>query len=302
MSQGAASDWQLAVPPTAVLGESPAWHAGEQCLYYCDIAAHQLRRFDPATGELRQWQFGTHVASVAPMADGALLLAQRNGLWRFEPSAGRHELLVPPPYDLGAFRFNDGKCDPQGRFWVGTLSDAREPVAALYRFDAQHELTEMVGGLTVANGLAFSPDGRTLYHSDTTAHAIYAADFEPTRGTLSNRRVFAQFPKKDAGQGLSRYGGRPDGAAVDLEGCYWVAMFEGARVLKLSPTGEVLRELPLPVQCPTMPCFGGPDLRTLYLTTSREKRPDAELASQPWAGGVLSLRVDVPGLPTSVFG
>lgn len=302
MNNPADADWQLAVPPTAVLGESPAWHAAEQCLYYCDIAAHQLRRFDPASGELRVWQFGVDIASVAPRAEGGVLLAQRDGLWCFDPASGRHELLAPPPYDPGAFRFNDGKCDPQGRFWVGTLSDAREPTAALYCLDASGRLTEALDGVTVSNGLAFSPDGRTLYHSDTTAHTIYAADLDPDAGTLSNRRVFAAFPRKQAGQSLADYGGRPDGAAVDLEGCYWVAMFEGRRVLRLSPSGEVLRELALPVQCPTMPCFGGSDLRTLYLTTSREKRPEAELAAQPWAGGVLSLRVDVPGLPTSVFG
>lgn len=291
--------WVLAIAAPATLGESPLWHPVEQCLYYCDIAEHQVRRFDPATEELRSWQFDTHVASLAARADGTLLLAQRDGLWRFDRRTGARLQLAPPPYDTAAFRFNDGKCDASGRFWVGTLSDAREPLAALYCFDPKAGLRQMAGGITVSNGLAFSPNGRTMYWSDTTSHTVMAFDVDPATGALSGRRDFITFPRKVAGEPLSVYGGRPDGAAVDAEGCYWVAMFEGARVLRIAPSGEVLRDIRVPVQCPTMPCFGGPDLRTLYLTTSRERRPDDELAAQPWAGGVLALRVDVPGLPTS---
>jgi sugar lactone lactonase YvrE len=139
-----------------------------------------------------------------------------------------------------------------------------------------------------------------MYWSDTKAHTVYAFDFDPAAGELSRRRVFASFAQKQAGQDLAAYGGRPDGAAVDAEGCYWVAMFEGQRLLRLSPDGELLREVVLPVRCPTMPCFGGADLRTLYVTTSRENRPAAELAEQPLAGCVLKLAVDVPGLPVNM--
>lgn len=294
--------WVLAVAAHSTLGESPLWHPVEQCLYYCDIAEHQLRRFDPVTEELRHWQFETHLASIAPMRDGALLLAQRDGLWRFDRHTGQRTPLAAPPYDPAAFRFNDGKCDAQGRFWVGTLSDARVPQSALYCFDRLRGLQPAADGITVSNGLGFSPNGRTMYWADTTSHTVFAFDVEPDAGTLSGRRVFASFPLKQAGQSLDTYGGRPDGAAVDAEGCYWVAMYEGGRLLRIAPTGEVLRDVRVPVRCPTMPCFGGPDLRTLYLTTTREKRPEAELAAQPWAGGVLSLKVDVPGLPTTFFG
>jgi sugar lactone lactonase YvrE len=135
--------------------------------------------------------------------------------------------------------------------------------------------------------------------ADTKAHVIRAFDFDPHDGSLSRRRVFAQFPAKAPDQDLAAYGGRPDGAAMDVEGCLWVAMFEGARVVRLSPTGEIVGELRLPVRCPTMPCFGGPDLRTLYITTARENRPAEELAREPWAGCVLQLRVGVPGLPVN---
>jgi sugar lactone lactonase YvrE len=138
-----------------------------------------------------------------------------------------------------------------------------------------------------------------MHWSDTKAHTIYAADFDPATGLPSRRRVFASFPLKQPGESLATYGGRPDGAAMDVEGCYWVAMFEGQRLLRLSPEGHIVREVELPVRCPTMPCFGGADLTTLYITSSRENRPPSELLDQPWAGCVLALEVDVPGLPVN---
>lgn len=291
-----------AVTTPSLLGESPLWHPREQVLYYCDIPGRRLNRFDPATGDLSHWSFDTEVASCAPMLDGGLLLAARDGLWRFDPATGARTELAPPPYDPHTERFNDGKCDPQGRFWVGTIYEPRDPaLAALYRFH-RGSLTKRADGITVSNGLAWSPDGRTMYWSDTKAHAIYAFDFDLTGGTLSGRRLFCQFPLKQPGQPLDGYGGRPDGAAVDACGNYWVAMFEGQRLLCLSPAGVVVQEVRLPVQCPTMPCFGGADLKTLYVTTAREKRPIEELAAQPLAGCVLSMRVDVPGLPAHLFG
>lgn len=288
----------LPVPPS-LLGESPFWHPDEQTLWWCDIPGRQLNRYHPASGAHRHWSFQTEVASAAPVPGGDLVLALRDGLWRFDPASGQRSRLAEPPYDPARERFNDGKADPQGRFWVGTIYEPREPaLASLHRFSGGR-LERMADGVTVSNGLAFSPDGRTLYWSDTRAHAVFALDVDPVDGALSRRRVFAQFPPRAPGQSLDSYGGRPDGAAVDTEGCYWVAMFEGQRLLRLSPRGQTLCELRLPVRCPTMPCFGGADLRTLFVTTSRENRPADELACQPWAGSVLELRVDVPGLPVN---
>jgi sugar lactone lactonase YvrE len=171
-------------------------------------------------------------------------------------------------------------------------------LAALYCW-SDGELRKQADGITVSNGLAFSPDARTMYWSDTKAHTVYAFDFDRDNGTLSAHRVFAQFAIKSAHQDLSTYGGRPDGAAVDAEGGYWVAMFEGARVLRFAPDGAQTHEVRLPVRCPTMPCFGGADLKTLYITTAREKRPADELAREPLAGCVLQMRVEVPGLPAN---
>ena len=182
---------------------------------------------------------------------------------------------------------------------MGTIYEPRDPpLAALYCWGAGG-LARMAGNITVSNGLAFSPDGHTLYWSDTKAHRVHAFDLDPVVGSLSRQRVFAQFPAKQADQNLDSYGGRPDGAAMDSEGAYWCAMFEGQRLLRLAPSGEVLNELRLPVRCATMPCFGDADLKTLYVTTARENRPADELATQALAGRVLRLRVAVPGLPVN---
>jgi sugar lactone lactonase YvrE len=281
----------------SLLGESPFWHPDQAALWWCDIPGQRLNRFHPASGTQEHWDFETEPACCAPLPGGQLVLGLRDGLWRFDPVRGERTRLAAPPYQPAQERFNDGKADPQGRFWVGTIYEPREPaLAALYCY-AAGKLDRRAAGITVSNGLAFSPDGRTMYWSDTKAHTVYAFDFEPSDGSLSRRRVFVQFEGKAADQDLALYGGRPDGAAVDAEGCYWTAMFEGARLLRLSPAGELLAEVRLPVRCPTMPCFGGADLRTLYITTAREKRPAVELAREPWAGCVLQLRVDVPGLP-----
>jgi len=286
------------VPPS-LLGESPLWHPGEQLLYWCDIPGRKLNRFDPCNGAHCEWAFDTDVACCAPVRDGGLVLALRRGLVRFDPASGGSTTLADAPYDPVHERLNDGKADPQGRFWVGTIFEPREaPRAALYRFSAGR-LDRMASDITVSNGLAWSPDAHTLYWADTKAHAVYVFDFDIAAGSLSRRRVFARFPLKLPEQSLASYGGRPDGAAVDAEGGYWVAMFEGARVLRFAPDGTLTREVPLPVRCPTMPCFGGADLKTLYITSAREKRPADELAREPLAGCVLQLRVDVPGLPAN---
>ncbi len=291
----------LPVAPS-LLGESPFWHPEEAALYWCDIPGKAIHRYHPGSRAHQSWPQDSEPGCAAPLMGGDLLVAMRDGLFRFSPSTGQRELLAPPPYDPAQERFNDGKADPQGRLWVGTIFEPRSSAAAgLYRW-AQGQLQRMAGEVTVSNGLAFSPDGGTLYWTDTPQHRVMAYDFDGAQGTLSQPRVFKQFAVKTPNQDLATYGGRPDGAAVDSEGAYWCAMFEGQRLVRLAPDGRLLQELMLPVRCPTMPCFGGADLRTLYVTTSREKRPAAELAAQPWAGCVLHTRVDVPGLPVNFAG
>ncbi|MEO3711380.1 SMP-30/gluconolactonase/LRE family protein [Roseateles flavus] len=283
-------------PHAAGLGESPLWHAQEQALYWVDIPGKALLRLRADGETLDHWPLPSEPGCIAVRARGGLLMARRDGIHAFDPATGRSERLLSPPYDPARQRFNDGKADPQGRWWIGGIDDARAPEAFFYRLDAQG-CQALIAGVSTGNGLAFSPDGRRLYCSDTKAHTVQVRDYDPATGLPGEPRVLARFAPREVGQPLSSYGGRPDGAAVDAEGAYWVAMFEGQRLLRLSPEGEVLAELPLPVRCPTMPAFGGPDLRTLFITTARQGRPAEEVADQPWAGCVLQLRVEVPGLP-----
>lgn len=291
--------WTALPVAPSLLGESPFWHPDEAALYWCDIAGLRVNRFTPASGEHADWSFDSEPGCCAPVAGGGLLVATRHGLIRLNTHNGHRRRVAKPPYDAALQRFNDGRADAKGRLWCSTVYDPRsEALAGLYRWQGE-AFDRLAGDITVGNGLAFSPDGSTMYWSDTTSHRIFAFDFDCGAGQLSRQRVFAQFPLKQPSADLAHYGGRPDGAAVDAEGCYWVAMYEGQRLLRIAPDGHVLQELPLPVRCPTMPCFGGPDLCTLFVTTARDKRPADELQAQPLAGCVLSLRVGVPGLPVN---
>ncbi len=291
---------EAAGPALAALGESPLWSVAEQCLYYVDIPKRQVLRLDPASTELRHWQLDSEPGCIALLEGGGLAVAQRNGLWHLNIRTGEHRQLAAAPFDSAKQRFNDGKPDAQGRFWIGTIDDARAPNAGLYRY-ANGDIESVAGGIVTSNGVAWSPDQRRMYWSDTKAHEIYVLDFDAVAGTIGERQLFAKFAPRVAGETLDQYGGRPDGGAVDVEGCYWVAMFEGQRLLRLSPEGHVLRELRLPVRCPTMPTFGGADLRTLYITTASEGRSAEELAAQPLAGCVLKVRVEVAGLAPNLL-
>jgi sugar lactone lactonase YvrE len=304
-------NWDVAVRPPCRLGESPFWHPGEQRLYWVDIAGHRVHRWHPASGQREQWELPLEPCSIAPAASGGLVLALADGFYRARSWGAALETIVRlrlPPQT----RFNDGKADPAGRFWAGTYyapKDARK--ADLYCLDGRPGSGD--AGTPVvqlkatnaynSNGLAWSPDGHTLYWSDTGSHLVHAWDWDARSNAMRHHREFHRFEPKPAGwqPGQGGYGGRPDGAAVDAQGHYWCAMFEGGRVLRLSPAGEVTAAYELPARCPTMPCFGGPDLRTLYVTTVREGRPADELAAYPDSGCVFSLQVDVPGLPVNFF-
>jgi sugar lactone lactonase YvrE len=301
-------NWQLLSPEPCELGESPFWHPQEQMLYWVDIAGRKILRANVFMGSVEHWTMPGEPGCIAPAQSGGLVLALRDGIYRAAAWGGELQRLAVAAHDPRTTRFNDGKCDPLGRFWAGTISEPRDAAPAeLYAFDGRAggppRVQRMAGGATVANGLAWSADDRTLYWADTTAHVIRAWDWEGERNQLSRPRVFQQFPLKPAGwqPGQPGYGGRPDGAAVDVQGNYWVAMYEGRRLLQLSASGELLADIPTPVQCPTMPCFGGDDLQTLYLTSARQGRSAAELSAMPHSGCVFSMRVAVPGLPVNFY-
>lgn len=299
-------DWQSLLPETDQLGESPFWHPGEGRLYWADIAGRALRRVVPGQGEAQSWPMPQEPGCFAPARSGGFVVALRDGFYRADNWGAPLRLLQRAPHDPATTRFNDGKADPRGRFWAGSLFEPKtSPAAELLCLDTRDggaRVQRMAGDLVTANGLAWSPQGDTLYWADTQGHRIRAWDWDADRNELRNERVFHQFSPKPAGwkPGDPGYGGRPDGAAVDAEGCYWCAMFEGGRVVRLSPEGELLESLETPVLCPTMPCFGGADLRTLYVT-SAGKRDAQEKAARPWTGRVVWTRADVPGLPVNFF-
>jgi sugar lactone lactonase YvrE len=305
-----AIDWQPLDGPADELGESPFWHPGEQRLYWVDIPGRQLHRCAGPGTPVESRALPQEPGCIAPARSGGLVVALRDGIYRLRSWEAALEQLAAAQHDTAKARFNDGKADPAGRLWAGTLHEPRDaPLAGLYCLDRSspsgpvQRLEKRLGGVTTANGLAFSPDGRTLYWADTPSHLIRRWDLDLADASLANEREFHRFAAKPAGwqPGQPGYGGRPDGAAIDGQGHYWSALYEGARLVRLSPEGRVVGELPLPVQCPTMPCFGGPDLRTLFVTTARSGRPPDELKTQPLAGRVLWARAPVAGRPVDFF-
>lgn len=302
--------WATAVAQPDGLGESPFWHPQERLLYWVDIPARQLRRVDPAHGGVESWNMPSEPGCIAPVAGGGLVIGLRDGVYRAQSWGGPLTLVVRLGYDTATTRLNDGKADPAGRFWVGTLYEPRDARRAeLYSVDLRQDnasggqpIVELKAhNAVIANGLAWSPDAAVVYWADTTNHVVHAWDWDADTNAMQRHRVFQQFPAKPIGwqPGQPGYGGRPDGAAVDAQGNYWVAMFEGQRLLQIAPSGELVAEVPLPVRCPTMPCFGGDDLKTLYVTSARHQRPPLELEALPQSGCVISMRVDIPGLPVN---
>jgi sugar lactone lactonase YvrE len=277
----------------ASLGECPVWSADDHVLYWVDINAPSLNRFDPATGLNTAWPMPESIGCVALRARGGFVAALRGGFWFIDREGKLERKLVEAPYDPAHHRFNDGRADARGRFWAGSMNEKRDATTAkLYRLDPDLRLTAVIDDITVSNGLAFSPDGRTLYHTSTPTQTVHAYDFDATAGAIANRRVLKRFTAE---------GEFPDGAAVDRDGCYWSALYRGGKVVRISPQGALLAEYALPAQCPTMCAFGGPDLKTLYVTSARQRRDPEELARLPQSGGIFAMRVDTPGLPEPKF-
>lgn len=271
------------------LAESPVWSASEQKLWFVDIHAAHLHCLDPVTCGLETWSTPGHIGCIAQAQGGGMIAGLRDGVWRLAPVSGRHRKLAPAPFDPGAVRLNDGRCDRQGRFWSGGMADNRQPETALYRLDGDALIRQdLPGAIAISNGLAWSPEGTRMYHADTPTCCVYAYDYDVKSAAISNRRLFLD---------LRAVAERPDGATVDAAGNYWVALYGAGKVAQFSPAGERLREIRLPVKAPTMPCLGGEDMKTLFITTARQKHTPKELAAMPLAGGIFTARVDIPGLP-----
>lgn len=282
---------RLTIDARAGLGECPRWSVREQVLYWVDIAACSLNRFDPASGENRSRVFDEPVSCFAERRKGGFVLAMRNRFALIDQFEAPLCWLGEPVEVPAGGRFNDGRCDANGRFLAGTI-DFDESGGALYRVDARGAVTCLVDGVRSANGLAFSPNGNTMYWSDTRNHIVRCWDYHVASGAISDARTFAEFEPGN---------GRPDGASVDADGCYWSALYDGARVARFAPDGRLLEEVAIPSRHVTMITFGSDDLRTAYVTTARQQLGTGELARHPCSGGIFSFRVKVPGLPESSF-
>jgi sugar lactone lactonase YvrE len=278
----------------AELGECPVWSAEEQALYWVDVRAPALHRLDPATGGTRTWPLPRRVGSFGLRESGGAVVALVEGFHLLDLDTGALTFLTGPDAHVPGTRFNDGKVSPEGRFWAGTMDEESlsRPIAALYRLDPDGGVHRVVDGLIVSNGLAWSADGRTMFHSDSKGTVIWTYDYDPEHGTVANRRVLAR-PGEEVG--------RPDGAATDVEGFYWSAGISAGVLNRWAPDGRLDRSIPLPCSNPTMPCFGGPDLRTIFVTSLRHDLPADVLEAKPLSGGIFAVRVDAPGVPVGRF-
>ncbi len=280
------------------VGESPVWSVAEQALYWVDIEGRALHRFDWATRQERRWALPERVGCVALHAEGGLIAGLETGVFRLQPGAGgdiRVELLQGVQFAQPGMRFNDGRCDRQGRFWLSSMvmdMSLAQPAGVLYRYDARG-LVPMLEGLITGNGLGFSPDGRTLYLSDShpTVQRVWAFDLD-AQGNLSNRREFID---------MNQHPGRPDGAAVDEDGAYWICGNDAGQVHRFLPDGRLERSLRLPLSKPAMCSFGGPELRHLFITSIPPAQPAAGFDAA-LDGAVLVAQPGPRGLPETPFG
>jgi sugar lactone lactonase YvrE len=276
------------------VGESPLWSADDAALYWVDIPNGQINRWQPSTGERRVWALPSAVGSIGLAAGARLVAAMRTGFHLFDLETEALTFLCHPEPHLATNRLNDGKVSPDGRFWAGTMDERpnKQPIGSLYRLDADHRCTRMSGDVMVSNGLAWSPDGHTMYHSDSRGGAIFRHAYDPATGAIGERELFVSMRPE---------WGRPDGGATDEEGCYWSCGVSAARINRFNPAGELIEYVEMPITHPTMPCFGGPDGRILYVTSLRENLSEAELERTPQAGGVFMIEVPVAGAPAAIY-
>jgi sugar lactone lactonase YvrE len=293
---GADLTWEVAAAVGVELGERPVWDASTGRLIWVNISAGELHQFSAATGDNVIATTGVPLGAAAPRAGGGYVLAAADGFHRLGPDGAADGPAVRPAGMPQTVQFNDGACDPAGRFWAGTAgTDGRTGTASLYRFDPDGSVTEALAGITESNGLGWSPDATVFYYTDSGEEQsrVRAFAFDADTGTLSDERDLIQFAPGD---------GLADGLVVDADGCIWIAMWEGGCVRRYSPDGELLGRYPVPVSRPTCPGFGGPGLDELFLTTAWEGMDGAQREAEPLSGHLLRTRPGVRGLALGCYG
>jgi sugar lactone lactonase YvrE len=286
---------ELILDSRAELGEGALWDERTRRLYWVDIVGQALHIYDPASQEDRRYEVGQMVGTVVLSESGRVLLAVQNGLAWFDLASETVEIIADPEADIPDNRFNDGKCDPAGRFWAGTMHvSAKVPDrGSLYRLDPDLSVHTMLTGVSISNGIVWTQDRKTMYYNDSTPYTVTAFDYDDATGSISRPRVVIQVPQPM---------GVPDGMAIDREGMLWIAHFFGGAVRRWNPhTGQVLETITLPVSNPASCAFGGDQLDELYITTARENLNAEQLAREPYAGGLFRVKVDVVGTLTHRF-
>ncbi len=278
----------------ALLGEGPVWDEKRQRLYWVDILERRIYRYDPAGNAFERFELPQYVGALALRERGGLVLALQDGFHFYDPDEGRLERVHDPEPDLPDNRFNDGKCDPAGRFWAGTMSlSGREQAGSLYRLDPDGRVSRMLEKVSISNGLAWSGNGTTMYFIDTPTRCVRAFDYDAEDGSIRNGRVVLRFAEEE---------GSPDGMTIDEEGMLWIAFWGGHRVGRWDPrTGRRLKTLALPVPLVTSCTFGGERMNELYVTTARAGLSDEELARYPLSGALFRITLDVRGAPAVRF-
>ncbi|RVT90600.1 SMP-30/gluconolactonase/LRE family protein [Rhodovarius crocodyli] len=287
-------DFRLVLDLQAGVAESPLWDAARDLLWLCDIPARRLLAYAPSSARVTEHRFPEVVASLGLCRSGRLVVAQKRSVLLFDPETGRSEPLAELDDEPDCNRLNDGKVGPDGHFWVGSMNNLpdKTPSGALYRISPSGKVERKLEGFTISNGLAWSPDGTRLYHADTRGPWIDTWDFDATRGEITNRRRLATVPNEE---------GRPDGGACDAQGNYWSAGASAGCINVFTPTGALARKLAFPVPAPTMPCFAGPGLDTLFVTSLREGKPAEMLQAYPAMGGLFRLDGVPAGSPVALF-
>lgn len=289
------TEFIVAAPGAAgQLSEAPVWCGRTRRLWWVDVARARLNSLDPASGARDAFDLpGKAAGSCVLRAAGGLAVALDDALCAFDPGTAALTRLVAPENDQPLNRLNDAKADRRGRLWIGTMNaQAFEPDGALYRIAPDLAVERQFGDVIIPNSIAFSPDDRTFYFSDTRRFTIWAFDFDLAGGRIANRRVFAD---------TTGHPGRPDGSTVDAEGFLWNAEIMGGRLVRYAPDGRIDRVVPTPVPRPTSCAFGGDGLETLYVTSMSIGLGEAELAAAPGSGGLIAFRPGVRGLPEPAF-
>ena len=290
-------DIECVVDARAELGEGTVWDPQARVLWWIDIWSKKIHRYDPATGKDEIWEAPEYLGCVGLRAKGGLVVTMASGFYFFDPLSGRFDPIVDPESHLPETRFNDGKTDRQGRFWSGSMFEVPgrsvEFVGALYRLDKDLSVHKMIDKVGCSNGLAWSPDSKTMYFSDSHSGVVHAYDFDAITGDIDNRRIFIN---------VEELGAVADGATVDADGCYWVTLPVTSKVSRYDPHGKLMQTINLPTDLPTCCEFGGENLDILYVTSAVLKRPPEHFKYQQKPGGLFAVRIDgVSGLTLPPF-